>query len=412
MIYGANITGIEIGLPKEAMSNQELAKALSKRQERIEKELQEKEKVLKKIEENLSADSLVKEWLEEEKRKLNSIKGKFIKDREKGEGSQFVTSEGWIEDRTKIKQRYIASDEQATSDLATIAAENALRMSGLKKDKVEAIILATVTPDYFTSPATSAIIQDNLKISFKLENKLREIFCVDMTSACTSFTAALFLSYGLIRAGLRKNVLLIGADVMSRVLSPYDRSVLPIFGDGAFAMVLEASQGLDLFSPDWFFCGADGSKAQRIIVPAGGSRLPVTEEIIGDPFDQRHKVKMEGNQVFKEIVSRVKNEVIPQALEKAHLQLKDIKLLIFHQANQRMTEAIMKRFAESQTYSNIQRYGNTTSASVGLCLFEAWQEGILKADDKVMLVTFGGGYTWLTTIFRWPYLPEEIPKPK
>lgn len=418
---GVKITGIGVAYPDNIITNEQLARELKQRQTQIEKGLKDKKEILLLIREGLDPGKIkerVSKWLADQERKTDIQIKQFNEDKERdgGQGSQFLTDNKWIRERVGVSERHIALPHQTTTDLAKEAAERALEMSGLDKKYIEAIVFATVTPDYFTSPPSASVLQDKLGIPVYIEVEekgekkriLKEIFVFDATAACTSFSAGLNIAHSLIESKKYKNVLLIGADIMSRVINLYNRYTLGIFGDAGTSWILEECPDSESsFLPNGFYCGSDGSKAERIIVPVGGAKFPITPEvieIITNPFDQSHKVKMEGNLVFKEIVKRVRDEVIPAALKKANLRKKDIKLMIFHQANLRMIRAIGWR---GRVYNNIDRFGNTTSASVSLCFYEAYQKGLIKPGDIVCFTLFGGGYTWNVFFIKTPYLEME-----
>jgi 3-oxoacyl-[acyl-carrier-protein] synthase-3 len=198
-------------------------------------------------------------------------------------------------------------------------------------------------------------------------------------------------------------VLLIGADKMSSATNWYDRQTCIILADGAFACVLEATEEKDdWFKPERFFFGTDGSLADRIMTKKGGSVDPLEYDDLANPLKRQDKIDMLGNLVFKEITRMLVKKVIPRVLERSKLTLDQIKLMIFHQANLRMIEKVVEDLHfKGQVYNNIQWYGNTTSASIGLALYEAWQKGMVNHGDLVMLVAFGGGYTWGVVIIRW-----------
>lgn len=321
--------------------------------------------------------------------------------------AQHQTDDVWIKDRTGIETRRMTPPDEATSDLAVKAAEQALRHAGLKKDAVDLMILGTVSNDYLFSPPTVAEIQRRVGLP-------RGIEAFDTTAACSSFLAALSDVYAKMRAGLRRHALVIGADVMTRTVDWNNRNVSVILGDGAGAFVLEAvDSAQDQFiSPP--YVSIDGTKAELIMARLGGSKNPLTPEMMVDPkfvLHREDKICMNGRRVFKEMVSFLPDLVI-ETVAKANLKIEQIDFFAFHQANLRILEAVEQALRESGLrhdsiiYNNIQWYGNTTSASIPLILYDAWEEGVLRAGMTVMLVGFGGGFTWGTAIFKWPELPE------
>lgn len=316
------------------------------------------------------------------------------------EYEQFETSDEWIRERTGIVERRFAESNETTSDLATKAAEEAIKISGLKKEKIEFLLLATVTPDYIFSPPTSSVIQEKLGLPIS-------IAISDISAACSSFVYALALGYGLVASGIYKKGLVIGADIMSRTANWNDRTFSILFGDGAGALVLEADS-IGSFTEEPFFLGSDGAYTSIIMTPVGGSKTPITKEHFQNPLIQPHTVQMNGREVFKKAV-KILPWVIAKALKKSGLKISEIDLIIFHQANLRIIEAVTTELQKwvgfrSQVFNNIQKYGNTTSASIPLCLYEAWKQEILKPGMTVLVVGFGGGFTWATAIFQWPNL--------
>lgn len=331
----------------------------------------------------------------------NSRKSKFIKI--PADCQQFNTNAEWIETRTGIKERRFAAANQATSDLAVLAAEAALKNAGLKKEAVQFIIVATTTPDHHATPPTAALVQHKLGIpAHNADDSLREIAVFDVSVACSSFVKALALAYGLIRSGVYKAGLVIGADVMSRIISWNDRTIFPLLGDGAGCFVLEqTSVAEDQFGINNFYLGVDGSLAGLIVVPAGGSRQAITAKNITNPLDQAHTIKMKGGEVFKMAVSLVADKIIPEALKKAGIGIEGVDAIVLHHANLRMIDAIVERLAyKGIVHNNIDRYGNTTSASIPLCLNEALEIEKIKPGMRVLMVVFGGGFTWGTALWR------------
>ncbi len=296
------------------------------------------------------------------------------------------TNDEWIRTRSGIRERRIASENEATSDLAFKAAEKAIEDSGIDKNEIELIIVATMSPDHIT-PSTAAIVQDKLGIPCA---------AFDVGAACTGFIYAYTAGYSFIKAGIYKKVLVIGAETMSRVIDWEDRTTCVLFGDGAGAVVLgETEEGGFIGS----HLAADGSGACDIIIPAGGSRKPVTSELISN---KDVYFKMKGSDVFKFAV-RAFPETVENVLEQGNVTADNIDLFVPHQANIRIIESIAKRFKQpmEKFYVNLDRYGNTSGASIPLALDEANKEGRLKKGDKVVIVGFGGGLTYGSILFEW-----------
>ncbi len=334
---------------------------------------------------------------------------------------QFDAPADKIEKQSGIRTRYWAKPGVDSSHLGAQAAERALQISGLDRQKVGAIICATTTPKNHATPCNAPEIKKLLGIWNE------NVFCTDITSACTSFASACQAACGLISSGMYKTILVIGTDVEETTTSEYDRNVHILLSSGALCMVFEACdpQSSD-FQPHWFWSGSDASLSNLIVIPAGGSALQITPEMIIDPFDQRHKMAMDGPMVRKvaerkllKVQKRDDGELpeitgaIALALEKAHLTFADIQFAAFHQANMRIINPVEEHMRElgftGKVRNNIRDYGNMTSGSCGVCLDHAWQLGLLKYGDLVMMVYFGGGMTVTVIFFRWTLqgFPEE-----
>ncbi|USN53548.1 MAG: ketoacyl-ACP synthase III [Candidatus Nomurabacteria bacterium] len=327
-----------------------------------------------------------------------------------GDLDGLLCNEGFIEARTGICERRFVVPGQASSDLAVGALQSCERTTGSIEGDGSFLRIATVTPDYPASPPTAAVVQEAMGWPCAHpDGRLIDRLVGDGSAACTSFVTELALAEALLRSGNRRAGYVVGADVMSTLPDPCDRAVRIILGDGAFALQLGVGEeDEDCFLPGGksFFFGSDGSMADLIKVPAGGSRRPVGLDDLRGAVPRLAYLHMQGNEVFKKIVRRVTDEIVLQALAKVGLQVSDIDLFVFHQANLRMIDAVTKRLEiEARTFNNIDRFGNTTSASIGLCLAEAHAKDRLKAGMRVMLVGFGGGFTWGTCILRWPDLP-------
>ena len=296
------------------------------------------------------------------------------------------TNDEWITTRTGIRERRIASDDEATSDLAFKAAEKVIIDAGIDKNEIELIIVATMTQDHLT-PSTAALVQDKLGI---------KAAAFDVSAACTGFIYGFTAGYSFIKAGIYKKVLVIGAETMSRVTDWEDRGTCILFGDGAGAVVLgEVETGGFLAS----HLAADGSGACELIVPAGGSRKAATAETIEN---REVYLKMNGREVFKFAVKAFP-ESVENVLTQQNLTADDIDIFIPHQANVRIIEAIAKRFKQplDKFFVNLHKYGNTSGASIPIALDEASKEGRFKRGDKIVATGFGGGLTYGSILFEW-----------
>ena len=300
------------------------------------------------------------------------------------------TSDEWIRTRTGIVERRFASKDQATSDLACEAALKAIENAKIKKEDVDMIILATVTPDYFAQGA-ACIVQHKLG--------LKKIPCFDVNAACTGFIYSLSVAYALVNSKLYKNILVIGAETLTRIIDIKNRNTAVLFGDGAAAAIVgEVEEGYGILG---FSIGAEGEDDMILKVPAGGSKKPNDEETVKN---RENFVVMKGQEVFKFAV-RVLPKVTLEALKKAKLNVQDLSMIFPHQANLRIIESAAKRmkFPLEKFYMNLSRYGNTSSASVGIALGEAIEKGLIKKGDNIALTGFGGGLTYGSVIIKWAY---------
>jgi 3-oxoacyl-[acyl-carrier-protein] synthase-3 len=311
------------------------------------------------------------------------------------------TSDEWIRTRTGVAERHIADDGETTSSMATKAAWRALKAAGLNPAQVDLIIVATATPDY-AFPATACLVQDALGA--------RNAAAFDLSAGCTGFVYALGVAADMVAArdgpGNMNTALVIGSETLSRITDWNDRSTCVLFGDGAGAVVLQAndSSGGVLST----FLGADGSGGDLLYVPAGGSEEPASHRTVSE---RRHYVRMRGREVFRFAV-RAMPDAAQQVLERAGLTPADVDLLVPHQANQRILEAASRALdlPAEKLYSNVERYGNTSAASIPIALCEAAEEGRIQRDDVVVCVGFGAGLTWGATALRWSVpLPTAPP---
>ena len=297
------------------------------------------------------------------------------------------TSDEWIASRTGIRERRIARADQASSDLAVEAARRALAAGGLAAHDIDLVIVATITPDMFF-PATASIVADKIGAT--------RAGAFDLEAGCTGFIYGLAAATAFVSAGIYHNILVIGAEVLSRSLDWEDRRTCVLFGDGAGAVVVTASDSGGIFS---FDLGNDGSGAEHLSLPAGGSRLPATHETVDR---HEHFMHMLGSEVYK-FATRVIVESCEKVLADAEVTVADVDLFVPHQANIRIIEAAAKRlgFKSDQVFHNLDHYGNTSCASIPLCLAEAVAGGRLKKGDTLLMAGFGAGLTWGSCLTEW-----------
>ena len=298
------------------------------------------------------------------------------------------TTDEWIVERTGIRERRIIADDETTSTMATEASRSALVRAGVSGTDVDAIIVGTTTPDYLL-PTAAALVQERLGAE-------RAAIC-DLGAACARFIYGLAMARGLIAAGSAQRVLVIGAETISRYIDWTDRATCVLFGDGAGAVVVEASdEPVGVVST---VLRGDGSKRDLLTVLGGGSKHPPSEESVRA---RMHYVRMRGNEVFKVAVPSMA-AAASEAIAKAGLRLEDIDLLVPHQANLRIIDAVGRRLGidPAKVYVNIQRYGNTSAASIPIALCEAVSEGRVREGDRLLFVAFGGGMTWGAAVVRW-----------
>lgn len=298
------------------------------------------------------------------------------------------TNDEWIVSRTGIRERRIAADGEFTSDLATKAARQALAMAGIAPESIDLIIVGTITGD-FPWPATACLVQQQLGVKGSI--------AFDVSAACSGFVYALATASRFIETGAVKRALVIGAEVLSRVVDWEDRNSCILFGDGAGAVVLEAQDGENGVISTHLH--ADGSYWELLYQKGFGSRHPASQ---GGLSERMPFLKMQGNEVFK-VAVRSLSDVALEALAANNLTPADIDLFIPHQANRRILEATAKRIGleDAQVYINVDRFGNTSGASIPIALDEVNRAGRLKAGDVVVLDAFGGGFTWGAALLRW-----------
>ena len=298
------------------------------------------------------------------------------------------TTDLWIRSRTGICERRVSDEKTAASDIATAASLRALENANLKPEEIDLIIVATVTPDMMF-PSTACIVQKNIGAI--------NASAFDLEAACSGFLYGLTVAENFIKTGYYKNVLVIGAETLTKIADYSDRNTCVLFGDGAGAAVVsELPEGYGILSS---YIGADGRGGNLLLQPAGGSRIPASKESVRNRL---HYIRMDGSEVFKFAV-KIMCEAAEKALKNCGLRKEDIDYLIPHQANIRIIEASLRRLKISgeKVYINLDKYGNMSSASVAIALDEASRKGLLKDGDIVVLVAFGGGLTWGSAVLKW-----------
>jgi 3-oxoacyl-[acyl-carrier-protein] synthase-3 len=299
------------------------------------------------------------------------------------------TTDEWIRTRTGIRERRILEDGKASSDMGANAVKNLLQLGGIPAEEIDVIIVATVTPDMFF-PSTANLVQYKVGAS--------NAFSFDISAACSGFIYALALGSQLIEAGRYKKIIVVGSDKMSSITNYRDRNTCVLFGDAAGAILLEPT-GDDSVGVIDFSLHSDGRGADYLHMKAGGSKFPATLETVANDW---HYIYQDGKTVFKFAVQNMA-DVAEQLLKRNSYTGKDVKLLIPHQANLRIIDAAAKRLGldKKQVLINIERFGNTTAATIPLALSEAYQEGKVKKGDLLVMSTFGAGFTWASALIRW-----------
>lgn len=298
------------------------------------------------------------------------------------------TSDEWIRERTGIFKRHKADSKTATSDLAAGAAHRAIENAGIAPADIGLIIVGTATPDMFF-PSTACLVQKELGAA--------QAAAFDVSAACSGFLYGLSIAEDFVNSGKYEHVLVVGAETLTKIIDWTDRTTCVLFGDGAGAAVVgRVGEGRGIVSS---LMASDGCMGDLLKLPAGGSRMPASEETIRD---RMHYVKMQGNKLFKAAVKAMASAAMG-TLESAGYTSEDLDLLVPHQANQRIIDATARRIGvpEEKVYSNVEFYGNTSAASIPLALAEAEEKGILKEGMLVELVSFGGGLTWASVLLKW-----------
>ncbi|KXS44701.1 MAG: 3-oxoacyl-[acyl-carrier-protein] synthase III [Candidatus Frackibacter sp. T328-2] len=297
------------------------------------------------------------------------------------------TSDEWIRSRTGIEERRVADDDTATSDLAYEAAKVALDDAGLDAEDLDLIIVATITPD-MQFPATACLLQDKLNAEGAA--------AFDLGAGCSGFVYALSAATQFVETGAYDNVLIVGAETLSKIVNWEDRNTCVLFGDGAGAAVVQPVESGGVLSN---VLGADGSGGELLQLPAGGSRQPTCLDTVENNL---HYIEMEGNSVFKFAV-RIMGKAALRALKEADLDREDVDFFIPHQANTRIIDAAAKRLKldSDDVFVNLNKYGNTSAASIPIALAEAIEAGEINKGDNIVLVGFGAGLTWAASVIKW-----------
>ncbi len=293
------------------------------------------------------------------------------------------TTDEWIVQRTGIKERYIAEEGQVTSDLAAEAAKQAIERSGLEPEQIDMIVCATITPDYFCMPSTACVIADKLGIKYAT--------AFDISAACSGFVYALAIAKAFVESGMKRHVLIIGAEKLSSIVDYSDRTTCVLFGDGAGAAIVGATEERSLSILD-VKTSSDGEYQDFLITPGGGSRYPCSHEVVDEHL---HFLKMKGNETFKLAVNTLTQDV-REILVKNGLEASDIDWFVPHQANYRIIDAVARKlkFDPLKTVLTVADYGNTSAASIPMAINRWYEEGRIAHGDLMLLDTFGGGLTW------------------
>lgn len=300
------------------------------------------------------------------------------------------TTDEWIRTRTGVEERRFASEDQATSDLALEAGKRALEAAKISPEDLDMIIVATVSPDH-PFPSTACLVQKKIGAV--------NAAAFDLNAACTGFIYGLTLADSLVKSGLNKKVLVIGAETLSKITDMEDRNTAILFGDGAAAAVVaEVEEGYGILSS---YLGADGDINESLIVKSGGTRNPITKERVEA---REQYIRMKGQEVFKFAVNALPKST-NEALIKAGMSPDDIDFVIPHQANIRIIETASKKLGIplDKFYVNLNKYGNTSAASIGIALEEAHSKGLIQKGDNIALTGFGGGLTFGSLIIKWAY---------
>ena len=300
------------------------------------------------------------------------------------------TNDEWIVQRTGMRERRVAAADQATSDLCIIAAKNAIENAGMTADDIDLIIVATVTPDTIF-PSTACRVQHGIGA--------RMIPAFDLAAACSGFIYGISMARTQIASGVINNALVIGAEVLTRFTDYEDRGTCILFGDGAGAAVLTSAEDESVSRIIDTHMASNGKEADLLILPGGGSLNPPSKEMLEKRLNY---MKIQGRAVFKQAVSRIVRMVF-ESLERCGLEREDIDMIIPHQMNARIIESAARRLdiPMDKIFMNLDKYGNTSAATIPIALDEANREGVIKRGDLLSLVTFGGGLTWASALVKW-----------
>ncbi len=305
------------------------------------------------------------------------------------------TTDEWITKRTGIKERRIAAEDEFTSDMGVKAANKALERAGIAKEEIDLVLCATVTPDYFNMPSTACIISDKLGI--------HNVQAFDISAACSGFVYLLSIAKAFIESGMKRNILIVGAEKFSSIVDYTDRSTCILFGDGAGAAVISATSNKSEAIID-IHASADGAYADFLVTPSPGSVHPASQSVLEDGLNF---VQMKGNETFKLAVKTLTNDVI-EILKKNCVNTEEIVHFVPHQANYRIIKAVgdALKMSEEQVVLTVGKYGNTSAASIPMAINEIYESGRLKKGDLMLLDTFGGGLTWASALL--PFAGETI----
>ena len=299
------------------------------------------------------------------------------------------TSDEWIKKRTGIEERHIADKDEATSDMAYEAAKIAIKRANIKTEDIDCVILATISPDYFCMPSTACLVAEKLGI--------KGVMAFDISAACSGFVYSLSIAKSFIESNLKKNVLVIGAEKLSAITDYTDRGTCVIFGDGAGAAVIGATEDKEEAIVD-VMASSDGAYSNLLITPGGGSKYPASKETLEKNM---HFMKMAGNETFKIAVKTLTEDVI-EILKRNSLSSDDVDRFIPHQANYRIIEYVRAKlkFPKERTVVTVAKYGNTSAASIPMAINDAFENNNLRYGDLMLLDTFGGGLTWGSALVK------------
>ncbi len=304
------------------------------------------------------------------------------------------TTDEWITKRTGIKERHIAAENETTSDMGVEAAKLAIERSGISSDEIDMVICATISPDYFCMPSTATIISKKLG--------LKPVTAFDISAACTGFVYILSIARAFIESGMKKNVLIIGSEKLSAITDYTDRGTCILFGDGAGAAVISATDDKSEAIID-VHTGADGTYADLLMTPNGGTGSP--HDSLGQEAASCF-MQMKGNETFKVAVRTLTKDVV-EILEDNNMDGTDVKHFIPHQANLRIIKAVgdALKLTKEQVIITVQKYGNTSGASIPMAINDIYEEGKLKSGELMLLDAFGGGLTWGSALV--PFSPKK-----